>query len=104
VIDRFTVSPSIRPQQVPDWIAETTELDEYIDCGAIVVIGERPFASVKPKVEEVMPVQQASSQPVELAAEDQRLLNTPISELTGGRAVSGHYPTTAKGWPSANLI
>jgi hypothetical protein len=100
VIDRFTINPSIRPQQIPDWVNDTSELDEYIACGVIVIIGERPAPSMKPTTTEP----QQTAQPTAEKKEEERLLNTPISELTGGRAVSGHYPTTAKGWPSANSI
>ena len=104
VIDRFTVNPSIRPQQVPDWITETTELDEYIACGAIVVIGERPAPSVQPTVEEPTPVQHASSQPVELTAEDQELLNTPLNQLIGQTAPA-RWPTMGKSqFPSLGSI
>jgi hypothetical protein len=104
VIEQFTVNPSIRPQPIPLWVNDTTELDEYINCGIIVVIGERPAPSMKPTTTEP----QQTAQPTAEQTEEQKqaeqaalmeVLNTPIALLTGGFPAPGNYPTRPDGFP-----
>ncbi|MGA2651447.1 MAG: hypothetical protein ABSE82_14600 [Nitrososphaerales archaeon] len=103
VIDRFTVNPSIRPQQIPLWVNDTSELDEYIACGAIVVIGERPAPSVQSTPEPQQAAQPTAEQTEEQKQAEQaalmEILNTPIALLTGGFPAPGNYPTRPDGFP-----
>jgi hypothetical protein len=101
----YTVSPSMRPQSVPDWIVNDELFDLAMSDGSIVAIGpipEKPARESKPEPT-LTPAQIAQASKQE-QAELHAMLSTPIGELAGLTSQSASYPTTSKGWPSAKSI
>jgi hypothetical protein len=95
----FHVTPSLRPQLVPDWIRDDDLFDMGVADGSIVTVGDVPAKTVRPTTEPTLAVQQQ-----EMSESDKELLNTPISELIATPATA-QWPTMGKTqFPSPGLI
>jgi len=101
VFETFKVGPSMRVQQAPDWIIQDGLFALAVSDGSIVVIGEMPTLPVAQPIPEPIPESQ------EIATQstaDESWLEKPLTELIGEVPQQTRYPTTSKGWPSANSI
>jgi hypothetical protein len=96
LVRSFHASPSMRPIEVPDWIVNDDLFDSCVADGSVVAIGDIPEKQKKPEptLEPTQTVRPTNEEDAEL----QRMLSTPISELTG-KTLPAQWPVTKSNFP-----
>ena len=99
VIRKHSVSPGMKPVEVPDWIVNDDLFELAVSDRSVIVIGSTPEKQLKPAPEPVAVAQLTTEDKQKLDS----ILNTPVSELAPAGSQTASYPTTSKGWPATGL-